>query len=439
MKKAILGIVSMLFLIGAAGCGSEKQTASVRYWNTKPEVADVWEKIADEYYAETGVEVEIINPPTNSSDSTIKSAIAKRNPPTLFKLSGQTAYNDWKAYCRDLSDTDLYSWVVDKSMVVTDESGNGAYAIPYVVEGYGIIYNDEIMQRYFSLGSKSTSYNSMAEINNFDKLKEVVEDMTAHKSELGIKGVFASTSFASGEDWRWQTHLMNMPIYAEYADKGIVDTNNLEFTYSENYKNIFDLYLDNSVCDRKDIGSVTVDQSMAEFARGECAMVQNGNWGWGQISSSDGNIVTEENCKYLPIYTGLPNDEEQGLCIGTENYVVVNTLASEEDQLASIAFLEWLYSSDVGKSYVTNELQFITVFNTFSASEAPSNPLAVEVSSYLNDTSKSSVPWNFTSFPGQEFKDGLSDHLYAYATGQEGWEKVDEYVVQKWAEMKSGE
>ena len=439
MKKAILGIVSMLFLIGAAGCGSEKQTASVRYWNTKPEVADVWEKIADEYYAETGVEVEIINPPTNSSDSTIKSAMAKRNPPTLFKLSGQTAYNDWKAYCRDLSDTDLYSWVVDKSMVVTDESGNGAYAIPYVVEGYGIIYNDEIMQRYFSLGSKSTSYNSMAEINNFDKLKEVVEDMTAHKSELGIKGVFASTSFACGEDWRWQTHLMNMPIYAEYADKNIVNTDNLEFTYSENYKNIFDLYLDNSVCDRKDIGSVTVDQSMAEFARGECAMVQNGNWGWGQISSSDGNIVTEENCKYLPIYTGLPNDEEQGLCIGTENYVVVNTLASEEDQLASIAFLEWLYSSDVGKSYVTNELQFITVFNTFSASEAPSNPLAVEVSSYLNDTSKSSVPWNFTSFPGQEFKDGLSDHLYAYATGQEGWEKVDEYVVQKWAEMKSGE
>ena len=439
MKKAILGIVSMLFLIGAAGCGSEKQTASVRYWNTKPEVADVWEKIADEYYAETGVEVEIINPPTNSSDSTIKSAMAKRNPPTLFKLSGQTAYNDWKAYCRDLSDTDLYSWVVDKSMVVTDESGNGAYAIPYVVEGYGIIYNDEIMQRYFSLGSKSTSYNSMAEINNFDKLKEVVEDMTAHKSELGIKGVFASTSFASGEDWRWQTHLMNMPIYAEYADKNIVNTDNLEFTYSENYKNIFDLYLDNSVCDRKDIGSVTVDQSMAEFARGECAMVQNGNWGWGQISSSDGNIVTEENSKYLPIYTGLPNDEEQGLCIGTENYVAVNTLASEEDQLASIAFLEWLYSSDVGKSYVTNELQFITVFNTFSASEAPSNPLAVEVSSYLNDTSKSSVPWNFTSFPGQEFKDGLSDHLYAYATGQEGWEKVDEYVVQKWAEMKSGE
>ena len=34
----------------------------------------------------------------------------------------------------------------------------------------------------------------MEEINNFDKLKAVVEDMTKHKSELGIEGVFASTS-----------------------------------------------------------------------------------------------------------------------------------------------------------------------------------------------------------------------------------------------------
>lgn len=439
MKRALLGIISMLFLLGTASCGEEEQTAAVRYWNTKPEVADVWEEIAEEYYAETGVKVEIINPPTNSSDSTIKNAMAKRNPPTLFKLSGQTAYEDWKGYCRDLSDTNLYSWVVDKNMVVTDSSGSGAYAIPYVVEGYGIIYNNEIMNRYFALSNKSTNYSSMDEINNFDKLKEVVEDMTAHKSELGIKGVFASTSFASGEDWRWQTHLMNMPIYAEFEDKDVADTDNLEFTYSQNYKNIFDLYLDNSVCDRKEIGSATVDQSMGEFARGECAMVQNGNWGWGQISATEGNIVTEENCKYLPIYTGLDSDESQGLCIGTENYVAVNTLASEEDQLASIAFLEWLYSSDVGKSFVTNDLQFITVFNTFDASEAPSNPLAVEVSTYLNDPSKSSVPWNFTAFPGQAFKDGLSNHLYAYAQGQEDWSKVEEFVVQKWAEMKSGE
>ena len=66
------------------------------------------------------------------------------------------------------------------------------------------------MQKYFALdGAKAAS---MDEINNFAKLKEVVEDMQAKKDELGIEGVFASTSLTPGEDWRWQTHLMNLPI-----------------------------------------------------------------------------------------------------------------------------------------------------------------------------------------------------------------------------------
>ena len=48
---------------------------------------------------------------------------------------------------------------------------------------------------------------------------QVVEDMTALKDELGIEGVFSSTSLASGEQWRFQTHLANLPIYYEYKDK----------------------------------------------------------------------------------------------------------------------------------------------------------------------------------------------------------------------------
>ena len=65
---------------------------------------------------------------------------------------------------------------MDKSLAITGEDG-GVYGIPYVVEGYGIIYNDAIMQKYFALdGAKAAS---MDEINNFAKLKEVVEDMQA--------------------------------------------------------------------------------------------------------------------------------------------------------------------------------------------------------------------------------------------------------------------
>ena len=103
---------------------------------------------------------------------------------------------------------------------------------------------------------------------------------------------------------------------------------------------------------------------MAEFALGKVAMVQNGNWAWNQVSSTEGNVVKEEDIRFLPIYTGMSGEENQGLCTGTENYICVNSMASEEDKQASIDFIEWVYSSDIGKDYVTNSLGFISPFNT---------------------------------------------------------------------------
>ncbi len=62
------------------------------------------------------------------------------------------------------------------------------------------------MEKYFALDGAVVK--SMDEINSYDKLKEVVEDMTAKKKDLGIDGVFASTSLKPGEDWRWQDNIL---------------------------------------------------------------------------------------------------------------------------------------------------------------------------------------------------------------------------------------
>ena len=137
-------------------------------------------------------------------------------------------------------------------MAITEDGG--VYAIPYVVEGYGIIYNDAIMKKYFALKDKKVKISSANEIKNFETLKAVVEDMQKNKKALGIKGVFASTSLSSGEDWRWQTHLLNIPLYYEFYEKdnkadvslSLLDAEEISFKYHNNYKNIFDLYTNNS-------------------------------------------------------------------------------------------------------------------------------------------------------------------------------------------------
>ena len=406
---------------------------SVYYLNFKPEVDEQWQEIAAAYTEETGVPVKVVTAASGTYEEVLKSEIAGSDAPTLFQINGPIGYNSWKDYCLDLTDTDLYKSLADQSLAIKGEDG-GVYGVPYTVESYGIIYNDAIMQKYFAMdGAVATSVD---EINNFDTLKAVVEDMQAKKDDLGIEGVFACTSLLPGEDWRWQTHLANIPVYYEYKDKNVTDLAELEFTYGDNFKNIFDLYINNSTCAPTLLGSKAVTDSMAEFALGQCAMVQNGNWGWGQIAGVDGNVVAETDVKFMPIYTGVAGEENQGLCTGTENFWCVNSQTSEANQKATLDFINWLISSDEGKDVMVNKLGNAAPFTTFGDDEKPSDPLAKEMYRYM-ENGKTSVSWNFTTFPSQDFKDDFGAALLEYANGNMTWAEVKDTVVTRWAEEKA--
>ena len=210
----------------------------------------------------------------------------------------------------------------------------------------------------------------------------------------------------------------------------------IDFKYANNYKNIFDLYINNSATDRKLLGSKSVDDSMAEFALGNVAMVQNGNWAWSQIKNVEGNTVKAEDIKFMPIYTGVAGEEKQGLSIGTENYFAINSKVSKEKQEASVAFLEWLFSSEKGKKYVTQDLGFIAPFNTFNENEKPSDPLAKEVMSWMGKDA-TSVAWTFAAFPSEDFKNYFGDALLEYAQGSKTWEEVVTIVKDSWASEKA--
>ena len=417
--------------VGQNGAQSVKE---IRYLNFKPEIAEVYDEIAAEYEKETGVRLIVETAASGTYESTLTARMATSEAPTIFQVNGPIGYASWSEYCADLSDTELYAHLNDKSLAIT--SNGKVYGIPYVVEGYGIIYNEKILEKYFALPEKATDYNSADEITSYSALKAVGEDMQKNKEKLGIQGVFAATSLKTGEDWRWQTHLMNIPLSIEFNDKGIDFTGEgyktIDFAYSENFKNIFDLYLNNSTTDKRQLGTLDVTSSMAEFALGKCAMVQNGNWGASQILGVSGNTVSAEDIRFLPIYMGISGEENTGLCIGTENYICINSKASPEEQKAAADFLWWLFSSEKGKKYVTDKLGFISPFDTFSQDETPDDPLAREVVRWMNMDNITNIPWNFTVFPSVNYKDTLGAALLKYAQGSLAWEEVKKIAVEEW-------
>ena len=242
--------LAALAVVGVCGASisscSQNPGPSVYYLNFKPEQSKAFEQIAEEYTAETGVPVKIVTAASGSYMQTLKAEMAKSNAPTLFQINGQEGYGIWKDYLADISDFEVVKELKEDAQPITAPDGH-VVGFPFAMEGFGILYNAEIFDKYFALPNPAVA--DMEELDTFDELKAVAEDMQARKNELGIDGAFAVTSLMAGEEWRWTNHLMNGPLHYEIVDRDIHDFSempNLEFTYGDNYKALFDLYLQNS-------------------------------------------------------------------------------------------------------------------------------------------------------------------------------------------------
>ena len=420
-----------------SGCGKEEKNEIV-LMNFKSEAKEAYQTIADEYYKQTGVEVKIVSPEDGTYDETLAEMMEGKEQPAIIQLNGYVSYEKWKDYCENLISSSLYTDMTDQSMVIS--GATTIDAIPFALEGYGIIYNDAILQKYFLLEEKGTDFTSVSEIDSYNEFEKLVQDMTAHKEELEIEGVFASTSLAENERWRWSNHLSNLPLFYEIGKQtsygnymiATIATREIKFTYENEFKNIFDLYIENSCSSKNQLVNKTTEDSMVEFATGKCAMVQNGSWSYQQIASAEGKVVKDGDIKIMPIYIGAPGESSQGICISTESYYAVNKNVSEEEKEKAIAFLEWMYTTDEGAAMVANELGFYAPYKKFNKMEY-SNPLVSEVLEWSERADISNVPWIFPSYPSEAFKDALGRDLLEYVEQNITWKALVTNTKENWA------
>ncbi|MDO5345352.1 MAG: ABC transporter substrate-binding protein [Lachnospiraceae bacterium] len=399
---------------------------SVYYLQFKPEAADQWTALAEKYTEETGVEVNVVTAASGTYESTLKAEMAKDEMPTLFHVNGPVGLAAWKDYCRDLSDTDIYTELKSQDFALKGDNDE-VLGVAFAVETYGIIYNKAILADYCALDGAVIA--DASEINSFATLKAVADDIQARKDELGVEGAFTSAGMDSSSDWRFKTHLANLPIYYEYQADGIGSTDAIKGTYLDNYKQIWDLYITDATCEPGLLSSKTGEDAAAEFALGEAVFYQNGTWAYGDIKD---NEVADEDLGMLPIYIGAEGEENQGLCTGTENYWCINKNAPEEDIQATIDFLKWVITSETGKEALTQEMGFVTTFNSIGDEYLPANPLVACANEDIA-AGHTPVAWCFPTMPSEEWKNGVGSALLEYAQGTGEWDGVVSAFVDGWA------
>ena len=424
-KKKVLSIVLAAAMAAGlmAGCGSdsgsekggsEEAKGKVYYLNFKPEADEYWQELAETYTDETGVPVTVLTAASGEYEKTLKSEMAKTDAPTLFQVNGPVGLASWKDYCYDLSGSDIAGELTDDSFALMD--GDKMAGIAYVVENYGIIYNKALLEE--------AGYTA-DDITDFDSFKAVVEDITARKDDLGFSA-FTSAGMDGSSDWRFKTHLANLPIYYEYKDEGIDTTDAIKGTYLDNYRQIWDLYINNATCAPTEISTKTADDATADFVTEEAVFYQNGTWEYNNVAD-----IGDENLGILPIYIGVEGEENQGVCTGTENYWCVNSKASEDDIQATLDFMNWCVTSDEGVEAMCSDMGFVI---PFPANLESTNTLVNEANKYMEE-GKTPVTWCFSTMPSEEWKNGVGSALTAYAADQTdaNWDAVVSAFVDGWA------
>lgn len=415
MKK----IISILLCIIVAltlfsGCRKKEKEPGVYYLNFKPEQDAAWQNLAKEYTKQTGIEVKVVTAAQGTYEQTLLAEIDKDEAPTLFQINGAVGLEAWKDYALDLKNTAVYKELVSNDFALIEDGK--VYGVAYVYETYGLITNKKLL--------KEAGYET-DDINSFGDLKKIAEDITKRKDELGFSA-FTSSSLASSSSWRFSGHLANIPLYYELSDRNITgQPATLNGTYLKNFKNLWDLYINNSTISPK---TITSDQNDAasEFKEEKAVFYQNGTWEYDSVKS-----IGKENLDFLPIYAGV-KDKEQGLCSGTENYWAVNSEADEDDINATLDFLEWVVTSNEGTAALANEMGFTA---PFKKAKQVDNRLAEIASEYVKD-GKDSVVWVFTLTPNVDvWRSNLVDALASYSADQGNWEAVEKAFVNGWAEQ----
>ena len=423
MRKKLLSVALCATMVAGllAGCGSSSKSdkassdskGSVYWLNFKPEADEALQGIAKTYEKENGVKVKVVTAASGNYNSTLTSEMGKSAAPTLFVVGNQAAVKTWDDYCIDLKDTDVYKELSTDAFNLKDENGKVA-SMGYCYESYGIIVNKKLL--------KKAGYE-ITDIKDFASLKSVAEDIHKRADKLGFDA-FTSSGMDDASSWRFTGHLANMPLFYEGRDDGWKEAPaEIKGTYLDNFKNVWDLYINNSKYDKKTLATGGYDAE-AEFKKGEAVFYQNGTWEYDALKKS----ISDDDMQMIPIYCGVEGEEKAGLCSGTENCWAVNAKASKADQKATLEFMKWLVTSKEGTKVMAEQFGAIPYKKA-----ADSGNVFLKNANDLLEAGNYNVDWSFNYTPNvDEWRASLVAAMNKYDAGG-SWDDVKTAFVQGWA------
>ena len=415
MKKRLLMLaLTAAVSFGVMACGSAEQAAdggsgndkagteevskdAIRVVNGKIEIDSVLKDVAKKYEKETGqkVAIESLGGGVDISGQ-IKSYLAADNMPDIFVIGGEGDYTkNWKGLCEDLSDC---KFAKDTDFQFKDEEGK-LIGFPYAIEGYGITYNKDILEKA-GVDPKS--------LVNYEAFKEAFEKIDAKKKELGLTAVCSVAAESGQMYWSTGNHMFGYYLSGgvKRDDKTYIDEllkGKLDEPRMDQFAKFTKLLFDYS--DEQTLISGTYDDQLALWANGKAAFITEGNW----IDPSLPDYNVEFDCGIAPL--AFTKEDMPGILADCPSWWCVYNKGKHIDECKK--FLDYLAESEEGQKALVIDGGMVSPYK--SSKIEPTTPLAVSLKSYVD--SDNTYAWDWTKMPEGIAPNSLGLVFESYAKG----------------------
>ncbi|MEH7247293.1 ABC transporter substrate-binding protein [Neobacillus niacini] len=427
-KKFYAGILSTLLasslVLGgcASSSSSEKEDSgdkvTVDVFQFKVEFKKQFEDLVKKYEDENpdvDINVKTVGG-GNDYGASLKSAFSAGDEPDIFNVGGPSDVEDYREWLADLSETKSASAALEGTLDSVKE-GEEVLGLPFNQEGYGYIYNKKVF--------KDAGIDP-ATLKTYEDLEKAVKTLDSKKKELGLDAVFA---LAAKETWVIGNHLANVYMAPDF-NHSVLEAFNAKsapFTKSEELKRMLDLQAKYSV---QPVLSLDYSQQVEQlFSLGKVAMIQQGNWTYNSILDIDPEHA-EKNIGMIPI----PVEGFEGkLPVGVPMYWAVNKKSDEKVVQASKDFLDWMYTSDAGKTAVMEDFKFIPAYEGYDTAKI-ADPLSQEIYKYSSEGN--TIGWVFLGSPIGWQEEVLAVNMQKYLSGESSWEEAIKTAQDSWEKSR---
>lgn len=359
IKRLKLALCCVLAVFAVQGCGDsgDGHKTRIEIVQYKPEAADYFEMVEEEFNAShDDIQLKISSP--NDAMTILRTRFIREDYPDIIGIGGDINYS-YFVDAEILADVSDYEGLqnISQAYLDIDEAlefvpTEGVYAVPYVANAAGILYNKSMFEEHGWEIPK-----------NWEELQTLCEQI---RSE-GILPFY----FGFKDTWTCLAPWNAMAVSLAPADV-TKQVNRGETTFAKEYKEVSEKYLELLQYGVEDPFAYGYNDACTAFARGEAAMYPIGSYAIPQILSVNPDLNVDS-------FVMPANDEIEKNTLNSGIDLQFCVMADCKNKEAAYEVLDFLYAEENIQKYIDAQIAIPCKEGVFTLS-----PMLEGMSEYIN-------------------------------------------------------